>query len=88
MTLKGQYNKGEPDMFEDLLFNSQPYHKYYLFSTGTTLKGKYYNTRKEAEIAMHNYCIKHNITVECTEYDKHERKYSNHHGIRFYINRV
>ena len=41
-------------MFEDLLFDSQPYHKYYLFSTGTTLKGKYYNTRKEAEIAMHS----------------------------------
>ena len=75
-------------MFEDLLFDSQPYHKYYLFSTGTTLKGKYYNTRKEAEIAMQNYCISHNIIVECTEYDKHERKYSNHNGVRFYINRV
>ena len=88
MTLKGQYNEGEIDMFEDLLLNSQSYHKYYLFSTGTTLKSKYYNTRKEAEIAMYDYCRSHNIVIECTEYDKHERKYSNHNGIRFYINRV
>ena len=88
MTLKGLYNKGEFDMFEDLLINSQPCYKYYLFSTGTAFKGKYYNTRKEAEIAMYSYCKSHNIVIECTEYDKHERKYSNHHGIRFYINRV
>ena len=88
MTLKGSYNKGETNMFESLLINSQPYHKYYLFSTGTALKGKYYNTRKEAEMAMNQYCRSQNIIVECTEYDKHERKYSNHNGIRFYINRV
>lgn len=75
-------------MFEDLLIAAQPSHKYYLFSTGTELKSKYFDTRKEAEIAMNNYCKKHNITIECTEYDKHERKYSNHNGIRFYINRV
>ena len=75
-------------MFEDLLINTQHSHKYYLFSTGTNLKARYYDTRKEAEIAMNMYCRKHNITVECTEYDKHERKYSDHHGIRFYINRV
>ena len=75
-------------MLETFLNPSQSYHKYYLFSTGTTLKPSYYNTRRAAEIAMHEYCGKHNITVECTEYDKHERKYSNHHGVRFYINRV
>ncbi len=75
-------------MLEDFLFVSHPYHRYYLFSTGTTLKARYYNTRKEAEIVMNQYCKKHNITVECTEYDEHERKYSNHHGVRFYINRV
>lgn len=75
-------------MFEGFLIASQPYHKYYLFSTGTSLKSGYYSTRREAETAMHNYCNKHNITVECTEYDKHERKYSNHQGVRFYINRV
>ena len=63
-------------------------HQYYLFSTGTTLKNGYYNTRREAEIAMNTYCAKHNIRVECTEQDKHERKYSNHSGVRFYINRV
>ena len=71
------------------LFNKAPQtHQYYLFSTGTTLKNGYYNTRKDAEIAMNQYCVKHSIVVECTEYDKHERKYSNHAGIRFYINRV
>jgi len=72
------------------MWNSQPYsvHKYYLYSTGTQLKNKYYNTRKEAEIAMNSYCLKNNIDIECTECDKHERKYSNHKGIRFYINRV
>jgi hypothetical protein len=51
-------------MFEDFLFVSHPYHKYYLFSTGTTLKAHYYNTRKEAETVMNQYCKKHNITVE------------------------
>ena len=71
------------------LFNEAPQaHQYYLFSTGTSLKNGYYNTRKDAEIAMNQYCMKHGIVVECTEYDKHERKYSNHAGIRFYINRV
>lgn len=75
-------------MFEDLLITAQSYHKYYLFSTGTKLKDQYFNTRKEAEIAMYNYCRKYGIVIECTEYDKHERKYSNHNGIRFYINRV
>ena len=75
-------------MFEDLWINARPSYRYYLFSTGTGLKGKYYATRRDAEIAMYTYCRRHNITVECTEYDKHERKYSNHNGIRFYINRV
>lgn len=63
-------------------------HKYYLFSTGTNLKGKYFNTRKEATAYMSAYCAKHNIIVEITEDDKHEKKYSNHKGVRFYINRV
>ena len=61
-------------MFEDLLITAQPIHKYYLFSTGTNLKSKYFDNRVEAEIAMYNYCRQHNIVVECTEYDKHERR--------------
>lgn len=72
-----------------LLFNEAPQaHEYYLFSTGTGMKDRYYHTRKEAEAAMNTYCTRHGITVECTECDKHERKYSDHKGIRFYINRV
>lgn len=63
-------------------------HQYYLFSTGTRLKSKFYNTRRDAEIAMNQYCVKHGIKIECTEWDKHERKYSNHNGVRFYINRI
>ena len=63
-------------------------HQYYLSSTGTTLKDKAYNTRREAEIAMNQYCASKGIKVECTECDKHERKYSNHNGVRFYINRI
>ena len=63
-------------------------HQYYLYSTGTSLKSQTFNTRKDAEIAMNQYCAKHNIKVECTECDKHERKYSNHNGVRFYINRI
>ena len=63
-------------------------HQYYLSSTGTGLKDSVYNTRKDAEIAMNQYCAKHGIKVECTECDKHERKYSNHNGVRFYINRI
>lgn len=68
--------------------NDYQVHQYYLYSTGTTLKDEYFNTRKEAEIAMNEYCAKHGITIECTECDKHERKYSNHDGVRFYINRI
>lgn len=72
-----------------LAFENQPQsHQYYVFSTGTSLKNKTFDTRKEAEIYMHNYCNQHGIHVECTEYDKHERKYSNHNGVRFYINRI
>lgn len=63
-------------------------HQYYLFSTGTDLKPGYYGTRKEAESAMNSYCGRHGITVECSEMDKHQRKYTNHKGVRFYINRV
>jgi len=63
-------------------------HRYYLFSTGTKLKAKYYETRHAAEEAMYAYCNKYGIKIECSEYDKHERKYTNHNGIRFYINRV
>jgi hypothetical protein len=63
-------------------------HQYYVYSTGTDLKNRYFNTRKDAEVYMYNYCNKNGILLECTECDKHERKYSNHNGIRFYINRV
>lgn len=64
------------------------YHQYCLSSTGTSMKDQFFDTRLEAEIAMNQYCAKNGITVECTECDKHERKYSNHNGIRFYINRI
>ena len=63
-------------------------HTYYLHSTGTQLKDKTFPTRLDAEIYMHNYCNRYDIKVECTECDKHERKYSNHNGVRFYINRI
>ena len=63
-------------------------HRYYLFSTGTSLKARYYDTRFNAEKAMTEYCSRHGIQIECSEYDKHQRKYTNHKGIRFYINRV
>lgn len=64
------------------------YHRYYLYSTGTSLKPKYYDTRLDAEKAMNKYCVKNGIVIECTENDKHFKKYSNHKGVRFYINRV
>lgn len=64
-------------------------HMYYVFSSGTNFKPVTKSSRILAEIEMRKYCIKHNITgLECTEYDKHERKYSNHNGVRFYINRI
>lgn len=63
-------------------------HRYYLFSTGTHMKSGYYATRQEALNAMYQYCQKHNIKLECTEDDKHEKKFSNHNGVRFYINRI
>lgn len=71
------------------LFNDLPRaHQYYLHSTGTGLNDKTFNSRLDAEIYMNQFCIKNNIKIECTEYDKHERKYSNHNGVRFYINRI
>lgn len=70
------------------MFNFLPnYHTYYLFSTGTKMKSRRFDSRHDAEVAMEKYCSRNNIHVECTECDKHERKYSNHNGIRFYINR-
>lgn len=74
-------------MYLDLLATS-PVHSYSVFATGIKCKDKVFNTRKEAEAYMWDICHKYGITVECTEYDKHERKYSNHAGVRFYINRI
>lgn len=71
---------------EDLIIPAK--HRYYLFAVGTNCKPGYYATREEANRAMYEHCAKYNIQVECTEYDKHERKYSNHHGVKFYINRI
>ncbi len=63
-------------------------HRYYVFSSGTDFKARNYPSRKEAEAAMLAFCAKKGLNVECTERDRHERKYSNHMGVRFYINRV
>ena len=63
-------------------------HSYYVFSTGTSFKARNFRTRKEAEASMNEYCVSNNISVECYEQDKHERAYTNHKGVRFYINRV
>ena len=63
-------------------------HYYYVYSTGTNYKPKQYNSRQEAESSMYKYCNKNGIILECSERDKHERKYTNHKGVRFYINRV
>ena len=75
-------------MFEFISNELPQNHEYYLHSTGTGIKDKVFPTRLDAEIYMNNYCNSHNIQVECTECDKHERKYSNHNGVRFYINRI
>ena len=51
-------------------------HTYYLSSMGDVAAPKgTYNTRKEAEIAMTNYCQAHDIVVECVEDDKHSKLY-------------
>lgn len=64
-------------------------HTYYLSSTGDKKAPQgTYRTRKEAEIVMTRYCQANNITLECIEDDKHSKLYSNHHGIRFCINRI
>ena len=63
-------------------------HQYLLASTGTGMKSKEFGTRVDAEKAMRLWCAKHGTAVECTERDRHERKYSNHNGVRFYINRI
>ena len=64
-------------------------HSYYLFSSGAVKAPKgTYPTRLSAELAMRDFCVKNNLEVECTENDKHCKKYSNHAGIRFYINRI
>lgn len=64
-------------------------HKYYLFATGFKgFKARYFNSRQAAEEYMNLYCAKYNIKIECTEFDRHERKYSDHQGHRFYVNRI
>lgn len=71
-----------------LAFNKTLIHRYYLATTGTDMKEEIYPTRKSAEAAMREYCVRHGIVIECSEFDKHERKYTNHKGVRFYINRI
>lgn len=73
---------------EDILPIIEPTHYYNVFSSGTDLKQKQFRTRKEAEIYMNDYCAQHGIKLECRECDKHERVYTNHNGVRFYINRI
>lgn len=63
-------------------------HRYNLYASGIKFRSKEFDSRKEAEIKMNEICNKLNINVDCTEYDKHERVYSNHNGIKFYINRI
>ena len=69
-------------------YNFPKAHRYFVFASGVKFKAKYFDSRVEAESAMNKFCYKHGIYLECTEYDKHERKYSNHKGVRFYVNRV
>ena len=70
------------------LYGTNVPHEYYVYADGVDCKPAYFLTRKEAEIYMNNYASSHSIQLECTECDKHERKYSNHKGDRFYINRI
>jgi len=71
------------------LFNNFNRHNYYVTATGINCKSKTFDTRKAAEAYMWLCCSKAKVFgLECTECDKHERKYSNHKGVRFYINRV
>lgn len=71
----------------DYYYKALP-HSYYVFSSGTGFKAREFGTRKEAENAMESYCARNGIRLECTECDRHERKYSDHKGARFYINRI
>lgn len=63
-------------------------HKYLLFIEGLPIRSRVFDTRLDAEIFMHRICKQKNLIIESTEVDKHEYKYSNHQGIRFYINRI
>ncbi len=65
-----------------------PAHTYCLYSEGTKMRTMYFTSRNDAKRAMYKYCNKHGIQIECTENDKHEKKYSNHNGVRFFINRI
>lgn len=63
-------------------------HQYYVSSNDKSFQEGYFNTRKNAEAEMHNFCAERGITVDCVECDKHERRYSSDNGIEFCINRV
>lgn len=63
-------------------------HHYSVFATGIKCRARMFDTRVEAEEYMWKVCNKYGVHVECSECDKHERKYSNHNGVRFYINRI
>lgn len=70
-------------------FSYETPHHYYLYSSGTGMSDRVFETRTDAEAYMYDFCQRNNIRgLECTECDKHERKYSNHNGVRFYINRI
>lgn len=70
-------------------------HAYYVYATGDfnfkKFKPKSFYSRREAEIYMQEVCYKNKLdpqAFECSECDKHEKKYTDHAGHRFYINRI
>lgn len=62
--------------------------KYYLFSTGTTFKAETFASYSKAEQAMYKFCNPRGIKLACTERDDFGSKFTNHNGVRFYLNRV
>jgi len=72
------------------MFESQfsSWTRYYLFSTGTKFKARFFDSKQDALNAMYKYCDKYGIHLEVSEDDVFGVKYTNHAGCRFYLNKV
>ena len=69
-------------------FYFSEFHKYCLSCNGARMRSRVFNSRREANIAMYEFCAANGIKVECVDDSKHDKLYSDNEGITFCISRI